>query len=80
MKKKPVGKNGCSCDLCAKWAPWIDRIEKKLKGRDLKLFEEFCEKSFHEADALGHAEAKLSGWWPGWEWLPKEIERRRNKL
>ena len=63
----------CKCDLCTKWSPLHRRIMAKLRGKDLKLFDEFLMMEANQSDELGVAEAKLEGEWPGWEWMKETI-------
>lgn len=70
----------CPCDLCSKWYPWRKRVMKKLTGKDRELFHEFCMKQSNEEEDLERAKAMLHGTWPGFKWLPKEIEKRGQRL
>lgn len=69
----------CKCELCTKWSPLIRRIQKKLRGKDAKLFDEYVMMEWQQSDDLGAAEAKLAGEWPGWEWMKEAIEEQKRK-
>ena len=70
-----MAKNKCTCDLCVKWWPLHRRIEKKLRGRDRKLFEEWQMKVAADSDELGSLTAKINGDWPGWEWMKDAVKQ-----
>jgi hypothetical protein len=64
----------CQCDICIIWMPLQRRILKKLKGKDLELFEQWRMRWAMQSDDLGAAEAKLAGDWPGWEWMKQAVK------
>ena len=64
----------CQCDLCQIWWPLHRRIEKKLRGRDAKLFQQWLMKCANDSYSLGAATAKLNGDWPGWEWMKEAVK------
>ena len=64
----------CQCELCTKWWPLLRRVEKKLSGRDRKLFEQWQMKIANDSDSLGAATAKLNGDWPDWEWMKQAVK------
>jgi hypothetical protein len=76
---KPILRKTCRCHFCAIELPVIRAVEKqlppKLRGKfDLLMQQYECERMDASADA-----AKLAGQWPGWEWLPGEIAKRRKQ-
>lgn len=64
----------CKCELCTKWWPLLRRVEKKLSGRDRKLFEQWQMKVANDSDSLGAATAQLNGDWPRWEWMKQAVK------
>lgn len=69
----------CQCDICTKWGPLHRRIMAKLGHKDRKLFEEYVLMEWAQSDALGAAGAKLSGEWPGWEWMKDALKQNAPK-
>jgi hypothetical protein len=67
----------CQCDLCQKWFPLIRRVRRKLRGKDLLLFDEYVEIAMQHAEDADAAEAKLAGKWPGWGWMVKAVKAHR---
>lgn len=74
MKTKTTSK--CHCNFCLYWSPIITRIRAALPAKLLVDFDNYVTHSMCAEMDGEVAEAKLDGSWPGWEWLPAEIEKR----
>lgn len=66
----------CQCDYCQKWHPLYYRIKASLNEADQRLLEDFFLHEWDLSDAVGMAEAKLAGDWPGWEWMKGYVGER----
>ena len=67
----------CKCRFCSFEIPRFTRLLGKLKNKkDRSDLEDMFNKYIHVSDDLNHAEAKLDGSWPNWEWIKAEKEKR----
>lgn len=66
----------CQCEYCQKWMPLFRRLERKANCTDKRLIEEFLQRDEMVTTDLGAAEAKLTGDWPGWEWMKGYVGER----
>jgi hypothetical protein len=57
----------CGCDFCQHWSPLIERIQSKLSGEELALFDELVNDWMSAGEDLSVANARLDGSWSGRE-------------
>ncbi len=69
--------SGCQCRICVRGA--VACMVANMEGVPLQAHDQImallAELEHAEMDR-DVAESKLDGSWPGWEWLPGEIEKR----
>ncbi len=68
---KPNCRTICLCDLCNRVSPKAKRIREALSDELKSDFDYLMSRMMHAEDDLDYAEARLSGQWPGWEWMPE---------
>ena len=71
------GEKRCGCDHCQHWCPLLAHVRAQLDKEGNQLLDELVLDWMKASEDRDVAAAKLDGTWPGWEWLPTEIEKRR---
>jgi len=76
IKGMSNGKTTCDCEWCVKWSPLFRRMGNQISEPDRVMLDEYLLKQANDSDELCCANSKLSGEWPGWEWMKEAVNQK----